>query len=174
MTSGREHNICENAETVRVAAPPERLWAVISDIEHYPDRLRSHLAGSGEIEAIRITGTVRVGASFELDVKTVALGSFTSQNRIDDVSEPKRLAWISYPPLTNGETEDHQIEVRWSFELTPTDGGGTDLLHGLALPAPTLGAEQLALFLADSDRVAAIRSGMTETLQRMKLAAEGP
>ena len=97
-----------------------------------------------------------------------------SRNVIEDATEPTRLAWVSYPPLDEGEMEDHQIEVHWSFELTPTGDGGTDLRHSFSVPSPKLGADELAAFLERTDRIATVRSGMKQTLANVKAAAEEP
>lgn len=157
----------EAVESLHVTVSPERVWAVVSDIERHPV-----LAGSGEVIAIRMTGPVTVGATFEADVKVGEVGSFVSRNVIEDATEARRLAWVSYPPLDEGETEDHQIEVHWSFDLTPTANGGTDVRHGFRVPAPKLGAEQLASFLERTDRIAKVRSGMKRTLENVNAAVE--
>jgi uncharacterized protein YndB with AHSA1/START domain len=157
----------EAAESLQVAASPERVWAVVSDIERHP-----MLAGSGEVLAVRMTGSVTVGATFQADVKTGEVGSFVSRNVIEEASEPTRLGWVSYPPLDEGETEDHQIEVHWSFDLTPTADGGTDVRHGFRVPAPKLGADELASFLERTDRIATVRTGMKRTLENIKATLE--
>ena len=76
-----------------------------------------------------MSGPVVAGSTFEADVRTGEVGSFVSRNIVVDATEPRRLAWVSYPPLDDDETEDHQIEVHWSFDLTPTPDGGTDVLE---------------------------------------------
>lgn len=167
-----ERVLWEAAETTLVAAPMRRVWAVISDIERYPERLRSHLSGSGRISGVRMLGPFRVGTCFELEVNTAELGQFVARNCIDDVAEPNRLAWISFPPRDEGESEDHQIEVHWSFHLTPGLDRSTALQHAVAIPTPVRGADQLLSFLSGPDRHTAIRSTMRETLHNMKDAAE--
>jgi uncharacterized protein YndB with AHSA1/START domain len=114
----------EATETVHIAAAPERVWAVVANV-----RGHAALAGSGEVLAIRMDGPVVAGATFEGDIRVGEVGSFVSRNVVEEVSEPHRLAWVSYPPLDEDETEDHQIEVHWSFDLVPAEGG-TELRHG--------------------------------------------
>lgn len=154
-------------ETVHVAATPELVWAVVSDIERHPA-----LAGSGEVLAIRLSGPVAVGTTFEGDVRVGEVGSFVSHNVVEEATEPSRLAWVSYPPLDDDETEDHQIEVHWSFDLVPTGDGDTEVRHGFWVPPPTLGADALAQFLERTDRIATVRAGMQRTLEIIKAVAE--
>jgi hypothetical protein len=99
------------------------------------------------------------------------VGSFVSRNVVEEAIEPHRLAWVSYPPLDDDETEDHQIEVHWSFDLVPAPGG-TELRHRFWVPPPRLGADELAAFLDRTDRIATVRDGMRRTVQNVKTAAE--
>ena len=103
---------------IDVAVLPERVWAVVSDLSRHPV-----LAGSGEVLAVRMNGPLAVGTTFESDVKTGEVGSFSPRCVIEDVNESRRLAWVSLFPLEPGETPDHQIEVHWSFEIAPTSVG---------------------------------------------------
>jgi uncharacterized protein YndB with AHSA1/START domain len=153
-------------ESAAIAAPPGRIWNVITDFEHHPG-----LAGSGEVLAIRMHGPVAPGATFEADVATGEVGSFVSQNRIDVMDEPRELRWTSYPPLDEDETEDHQIEVQWWFRLAPS-WTGTDVEHGFSVAPPRAGADELAAFLERTDRIATVRRGMLVTLSNVKARAE--
>jgi hypothetical protein len=70
---------------------------------------------------------------------------------IEAVEEPRRLAWVLLFPLEEGETEDQQIEVHWSFDLdvTPT---GTQLSHTVHIPPPKAGADELRSHRSHHDR----------------------
>jgi len=129
------------------------------------------LAGSGEVLAVRMNGPLVVGTTFESDVKTGEVGSFSPQCIIEEVNEPQRLAWVSRPPLDPGETDDHQIEVHWSFDMTPTPNG-TEVRHTVRIPTPKSGADELASFFERTDRMATVRIGMMQTLENVKVAAE--
>ena len=153
-------------ENVAVAAPTGRVWRVISDFEGHPE-----LAGSGEVLAVRLRGSAEPGAEFEADVATGEVGSFVSRNRIDVMDEPRELRWTSYPPLDDDETEEHQIEVKWWFRLSPS-WTGTDVEHGFSVAPPRAGAEELAAFLERTDRIATVRRGMLVTLANVKARAE--
>ncbi len=152
------------SEQLSIAASPQVVWRVVADIEGHVS-----LAGSGEVKAIRMRGDLAAGATFEGDIATGEVGSFVSRNVIETVDEPRRLAWVSYPPLDDDETEDHQIEVHWAFELTP-DGVATMLTHTFTVPRPKAGADELEAFLERTGRIATVRDGMRRTLENVRAA----
>lgn len=154
-------------ERIEVDAPPERVWAIVSDIEGH-----AALAGSGEVLAIRMLGPLAEGVWFEGDIRTGEVGSFVSRNRVDVLDPPRALCWRSYPPLDPGETEDHQIEVTWWFRLAPS-ATGTAVEHEVSVAPPKAGAEGFAAFLERTGRVATVRAGMARTLANLKARAEG-
>jgi uncharacterized protein YndB with AHSA1/START domain len=143
---------CAEAE-IDVEAPPERVWAIVSDISRHPA-----LAGSGEVLAVRLNGPLAVGTTFDSDV-------------IETLDDGRRLGWVSLFPLEEGETEDHQIEVHWTFDLAPTPTG-TWLAHTVHIPPPKLGADELASFFERSDRITTVHAGMERTLENIKAASE--
>lgn len=154
------------SEQLRIGAAPDVVWQVVADIEGH-----TRLAGSGEVKAIRISGPVAPGTTFEGDITTGEVGSFVARGIIEVADEPRRLAWASYPPLDEDETEDHQIEVHWAFDLVP-DGDGTLLTHTFEVPRPKAGGDELAAFLERTDRIATVRAGMARTLENVRSAAE--
>ena len=154
------------ATEIDVAATPERLWAIVSDIGRHPV-----LAGSGEVLAVRMDGPLAVGTSFESDVRTGEVGSFSPRCIIEAVDEPRRLGWVSLPPLDEGETEAHQIEVHWAFDIAPLPNG-CRLAHTVHIPRPTAGADELASFFTRTNRLATVRAGMQRTVENVKGAAE--
>lgn len=154
-------------EQLRIAASPEAVWRVVADVEAH-----TRLAGSGEVKAIRMSGPVAAGTTFEGEITTGEVGSFVSRNVIEAADEPRRLAWVSYPPLDEGETLEHQIEVHWAFELVP-DGDGALLTHTFVVPRPKAGGDELASFLDRTGRISTVRAGMLRTLENVRIAAEG-
>lgn len=141
---------------VHVAAPAEQVWMIVSDISRHPT-----LAGSGEVLAVHMNGPLAVGTTFDSDVKTGEVGSFSPQCTIEEVNEPRRLAWVSRPPLDPGETEDHQIEVYWAFDMIAMPNG-TQVRHTVRIPAPKAGANDLAAFFERTNRMATVRTGMQQ------------
>ena len=156
----------EAEERVEVEAEPEQVWAVIADFGSHPV-----LAGSGEVKAVRIDGPVAVGAEFEGDVVVGGVRSFTSRNVIEVADRPHELGWVSFPPLLDGQTPDHQIEVHWTFRLTPTETG-TSVEHRFLAPAPKADADEWIALMERIDRVSTVREGMRRTLANLKYAAE--
>ena len=154
------------SERITVAAPAEAVWDRVADIEGHVQ-----LAGSGEVKAIRFHGALEPGATFEGDIATGEVGSFVSRNVIHEVDPPSRLVWRSYPPLDEDETPDHQIEVIWSFVLSPAENG-TEVRHGFEVPRPKAGADQLEAFLERTGRIETVRQGMRRTLENLKAACE--
>lgn len=156
----------EAVERIAIEAPPESVWAIVSDIEGHPN-----LAGSGEVRSIRMDGPLAVGTTFEGDVVVGTYGSFVARCAVTALEPGRELAWVSYPPLDEGETEDHQIEVHWSFLLAPV-GDATEVEHRFHVPEPKMGTEELAAFLERTDRITTVRAGMRATLENLKRRAE--
>jgi uncharacterized protein YndB with AHSA1/START domain len=154
------------AATVDITAAPERVWAIVSDFSRHPE-----LAGSREVLAVRLHGPLAAGTTFDSDVRTGEVGTFSPRCMIETVEEPNRLGWVSLFPLEEGETEDHQIEVHWTYHLDPTPTG-TQLSHTVRIPPPKIGADELAEFFARTDRITTVRTGMEQTLANVKAAAE--
>ena len=150
---------------IDIEAPPEHVWAIVSDISRHPA-----LAGSGEVLAVRMNGPVAVGTTFDSDVRTGEVGSFSPRCVIETLDGGRHLGWASRFPLEEGETEDHQIEVHWTFDLEATPSG-TRLAHTVRIPRPRLGAEDLAAFFERTNRIATVRAGMVRTLETINAAA---
>ncbi len=145
---------------VDVLAPPERVWALVSDVRRMPE-------WSPQVTSVRLR------ASFE----RVELGTqFTNRNRHGD------LEWT-----TRGEivrfTQDHEVAFRieenrvvWSFTLQETTQGHTRLTQRRETPE---GISDVSLDLTDSHLggqetfTAVLREGMRQTLERVKAAVEG-
>ena len=149
-----------------IAAMPGRVWEVVADFSRHPA-----LAGSGEVLAVRMDGPLAVGTTFDSDVRTGEVGSFSPRGVIEAVEEERRLGWVSLFPLEEGETADHQIEVHWSFHLEPRSTG-TRLSHTVHIPPPRAGADELAEFFSRTDRITTVTAGMRRTLANVKAAAE--
>jgi hypothetical protein len=84
---------------------------------------------------------------------------------------PHRLGWVCLPPLDPGETDAHQIEVHWAFEIAPTSTG-CSVRPTLRIPRPKAGADVLQEFFERTARIATVRRGMQQTLENVKAAAE--
>lgn len=157
----------QRLERAKIEAKADAIWRVIADLPNH-----TTLAGSGEVRAIRLTGPLEPGVSFESDIDVGEhVPPVVCRNRIDVVREPAELRWTSFPPLEPDQTPLHQLECAWWFKLTP--GKGETLVeHGFRMPRPRAGADQLAAWLARTDRIKRIGQGMQRTLEQLRARVE--
>ena len=141
-----------------VAAAPERVWELLSDLRRMPD-------WSPELVAMLPlkTGGLRVGQWYlGLNRRKVALWPTRS---VIAVLEPGRaLAW-----------DTRSSGARWIWEVEPDGAGGTRLVHRRPVPAGvTLLSRVFApLALGGSDSHAdELEAGMRQSVARLKAAAE--
>ncbi|WP_236788376.1 SRPBCC family protein [Amycolatopsis sp. GM8] len=89
-----------------VAAPPEDIFALLTDPSQHPV-----LDGSGTVQAARSGGPDRLelGTRFGMDMKLGA--PYKILNTVVEYEENRLIAWRHF----NGH--------RWRWELTPVDGG---------------------------------------------------
>lgn len=100
--------------SVHVAAPPERVWELVSDI---------HLIASlsNELQAVAWLGGVdrpALGCAFRGHNRHPAGGEWTTTSRVVRCDPPREFGW-------DVEDPDNPT-ASWRFELTP-DGDGTTL-----------------------------------------------
>jgi uncharacterized protein YndB with AHSA1/START domain len=97
-----------------IDARPERVWAVVSDIELMPGM-------SDELQSVEwldgATGPA-VGARFIGHSKHEALGEWATTSHVIECAPPRVLAWAVVDP-------DEPTAI-WRFRLEPS-GGGTEL-----------------------------------------------
>ena len=157
----------EVTERIVVGAPREEVWAVVTDVSGHAE-----LAGSGEIRALRLSGRVGPGASWEADIAVPGLEPFVSRSEVVVFDEPAEFSWTSVPrPIVPGEPRSTP-EVRWWFDLRSAEHGGTAVDHRVLIAPPAVGAEEMVEFFEETNRVESIRAGMRVTLERLKAAVE--
>ena len=145
-------------DSVHIAAPPERVWALVSDVRRMPD-------WSPQVDSSRL----RDGFDH------VALGTqFTNRNSYGD------LVWTTHGEVVRFETGREvafRIEenwVIWSFTLAP-EHGGTRLVQRREAPD---GISELSLELTNGFMggveafTASMCEGMRLTLERIRAEAE--
>lgn len=145
------------AETV-VAAPPEEVWAALTDLRRMPE---------WSPELVRMVplrpGGLRVGQQY--------LGL----NRRKAVVWPTRSVVTVLEPGRTIAWDTRSSGARWIYELTP-EGAGTRVVQRRPVPrGVTLVSKVFApLFLGGSDEHAdELERGMARTLARLKAALEG-
>jgi uncharacterized protein YndB with AHSA1/START domain len=143
--------------TIEIDAAPERVWALISDIERM---------SSWSPQVVRST----------VDGDTVGLGTtFTNDNQHDDVAWPTNARVERFEPPREFAFKVKENRLIWSFQLEPLPGGGTRVTERREAPD---GITDLSIRFTEKylDGVEAFterqRAGMRETLERLKAEAE--
>ena len=153
MTADRELR----AETV-VAAPPDRVWAVLTDLSRMPEWSPELL----RMLALK-PGGLRVGQWY--------LGI----NRRKAVVWPTRSVVAVLEPRRSLAWDTKSSGARWVWELSP-EGEGTRVVHRRPVPRRlTLLSRAFApVFLGGGDSHAdELEAGMARTVSRLKAAVEG-
>lgn len=114
-------------ETVTIAAPPEQVWAIATDIEQYP-------VWTHDIKEVVIVARDDEGRPREVEFRTSALGRSTHYTLAYDYSQaPDVLSWT----MVKGDIER---SIDGAFTFTATSDGGThaqyDLQIELVAPLP--------------------------------------
>jgi len=114
-------------EHMSVAAPPERCFAVVADLERYPE-------WAADIKEVEVKERDDQGRPQQVTMRAAAFGRSTSMTLAYDYSEaPHVLAW----KLTQGD-----ITTKWdgSYVFEPSGDGGTEVTYhveaALRVPIP--------------------------------------
>ncbi len=141
-----------------VAAPPDRVWAVLSDLSRMP-------AWSPEL--VRMVplkpGGLRVGQWY-LGINRRKGVVWPTRSVVAEL-EPERV--IAWDTTSSG--------ARWIWELAPTDAGGTHVVHRRPVPRALTGTSRIfaPLFLGGSTGHAdELEAGMAQTVARLRAAVE--
>lgn len=159
----------EGVERIVVAAEPYQVWEVVTDVAGH-----AALAGSGEIQELRISGAVRLGTTWEADIAVPGLDEgFVSRSEVVSFDPPVEFSWTSVPrPVIPGDPRSIP-GVRWWFRLEDDGEARTVVEHSFRVTPPDIGAADLAEFFEETNRVETIRAGMRVTLERLKATVEG-
>jgi uncharacterized protein YndB with AHSA1/START domain len=153
MTADRELR----AETY-IAAPPDRVWAALSDLSRMPD---------WSPELVRMVplkrGGLRVGQWY-LGINRRKAVVWPTRSVVAEVERGRRLAW-----------DTKSSGARWIWELVP-EGDGTRVVHRRPVPTGITGMSKVfaPLFLGGSEEHAdELEAGMARTVERLRAAVEG-
>lgn len=115
------HTMAETAsETITIDAPPERVWTIAADVEHYPDWVR-------DVKDVVVRSRDDDGRPFHVEFRTSALGRSTHYTLEYDYSEaPKVLSWT----MVRG---DIQRSIDGAYHFEPASDGGTQVRYDLAI-----------------------------------------
>jgi|SRR5580658_8160691 ribosome-associated toxin RatA of RatAB toxin-antitoxin module len=101
-----------------VSAAPERCFAVVADLERYPE-------WAADIKEVVVHERDDQGRPLSVTFRAAAFGRSTSNTLVYDYSQaPHSLSWTQ----TKGD-----ITTRWdgSYVFEPADGSGTDVTYHL-------------------------------------------
>jgi uncharacterized protein YndB with AHSA1/START domain len=135
-----------------VAAPPHVVFDIVADPRQHP-----RIDGSGSVRGA-VTGPARLaeGAAFGVDMRLFGV-PYRISNRVVEFEQDRLVAWR------------HFGAHRWRYRLEPTADGGTEVTE-------TFDYSRYHPVVAAGLRAAGFparnRRGITETLVRLKAAAE--
>lgn len=149
-----------------IDAPPERVWAVVSDVELMPGM-------SDELQSVEwldgATGPA-VGARFIGRSKHDALGEWATTSHVIECDPPRVLAWAVADP-------DHPSAI-WRFRLEPS-GGGTELSQWMQMGPGRSGLSFAIDRMPEKEpkivfvRMREFERNITATLEQIKKLVEG-
>jgi hypothetical protein len=146
--------------TVRIAASPETVYAMVSDLtrmgEWSPEATGGEWLGGATCAAV---GAKFKGSNANGDKKWKAVSTIT------EASEPTRFAFMNgIGPLKTAE---------WRYEITPVDGGAAcEVTESWQLHAPGLIGAVGKFATGVADRPAHTQAMIDTTLARLKESAE--
>ena len=140
-----------------VAAPPERVWALLTDFANLPD-------WSPELMVMvpLKPGGLRLGQWY-LGLNRRKAVVWPTRSVVSSLEPGRLLAWDT---TSSG--------ARWIWELTPAEGG-THVLHRRPVPSAISGMSRLfapAFLGGSAEHADELEAGMAETVSRLKAAAE--
>ncbi len=108
--TGARYADCPTVEVeTHVDAPPERVWAVVSDVALMPSM-------SGELRRVEwVCGSGEVGSRFVGHNRHPAIGEWSATSSVIECDPPRVFAWAV------GDTA--RPAASWRFTLEPVDGG---------------------------------------------------
>ena len=108
------------SETITIGAPLERVWAIASDIERYPE-------WAHDVTSVSVRSRDDQGRPAEVEFRASALGRSTHYVLAYDYSgAPGRLSWT----MVSG---DIQRSIDGAYVLTDLDGARTEVSYELAI-----------------------------------------
>jgi uncharacterized protein YndB with AHSA1/START domain len=166
MGGGMEGDVISSfRESVQIAASPEVVWGLVTDIRRHPE-----FAGPASItKTIEFDGEVAVGARWTAHEK-FGPQKFDAPSEITAVVPGRSLEWVSFPPMKD-ENRGRGGRVVWGYGVEPS-GEGTRLEHYMTVLEPKKGAAMLKGMYKVLSLPRKQREGGITTLTNIKAAAE--
>lgn len=107
------------SQSINIAAAPERVWQIATDVERYPEWAR-------DIKSVTVLSRDGEGRPAEVEFRASALGRSTHYTlRYDYAEAPGVLAWH----MVKG---DIMRSIEGAYHFSPS-GSGTDVRYDLAI-----------------------------------------
>ena len=108
------------SQTTTIAAAPERVWAIATDFEKYPDWAK-------DVKDVIVRGRDEQGRPVEVEYRASALGRSTHYTLWYDYNDaPNVLAW----KMLRG---DIMRTIDGAYHFSDTADGGTEVRYDLAI-----------------------------------------
>jgi len=108
------------SQTITIAAPPERVWAIAADVERYPEWAK-------DVKDVVVRSRDDDGRATEVEFRASALGRSTHYTLGYDYAQaPGVLAWR----MVRG---DIMRTIDGAYNFSPNPDGGTDVRYDLAI-----------------------------------------
>ena len=108
------------SQTTTIAAAPERVWAIATDFERYPEWAK-------DVKDVIVRGRDEQGRPVEVEYRASALGRSTHYTLAYDYSQaPNVLAWR----MLRG---DIMRTIDGAYIFTATSDGGTEVRYDLTI-----------------------------------------
>lgn len=157
MPEAHESSPSADSVTMRIGAPPERIYAIVSDVTQM-GRLSPECTGGRWLGGA--TGPA-VGARFKGSNKR-GLMRWSTKCEVTKADRPSAVEW-----------QVAESGMRWGYRFEP-DGDGTLVTeyreHSRAIPFYVKAVQRSGLLGRDRENL--MVEGMRETLERLKAAAE--
>lgn len=149
---------------IDIAAPPEQVWAIVTDID-VPARFSSEFLGARWVDDGPALGATFVGRN-----RHRAIGEWEVPSFVDRFEHGVRFGWATVDAANPGS--------RWCFELTPS-ATGTTLRYSLSLGPGPSGITMAIEAMPDKEprillrRIGEHHANMLRTVHGIAALAEG-
>lgn len=151
----------------RIAAPPERVWELVSDIGLMPT-LSTELRS---VEWLDGAAGPTPGARFVGRSEHASFGAWQTTSYVVECEAPSVFAWAVEDP--------EQPSALWRFSLAEADAGGTELTQWMQMGPGRSGLSYAIDRMPEKEqkivyvRMREFEANMTATLDAIKELAEG-
>lgn len=141
--------------SVEVAAAPEKVWQVVSDVTRMPE-------WSPELRRLVVIGSPKQGEGARmLGINRRGWAVWPTTSRVVRFEPHKAVAW-----------KTRESGATWTYELEPT-GSGTRLTGRRDLPGFTVGTKVMAPLIGGAEgHDGELADGIRTTLERIKATVE--